>query len=67
MGVDVQLIQHDFALQAADFKVSDTAIYSQDIALFKARALLESTAGRFWDTRRYSPPNIILTTQRFRL
>jgi hypothetical protein len=67
MGVDVQLIQHDSSLQAADFKVSDTAIYSQDIATFKAQRIVESTTGRLWDTRSYSPPNIILTTQRFRL
>ena len=67
MGVDVQLIQYDSSLQKADYKVTDTVISAHGAGLFEAQALFETSVRSLWDIRAHPSPNIILTTQRFRL
>ena len=66
-GVDLKLIQHDSALQKADFKSDSSAISEHEPELFKAQAFVDTIVWPIWDASAHPPPNIILATQRFRL
>jgi len=67
-GVDAQLIAHDSTVLKVDFKNNDAASANHESELFKAQAFVETTVCRpVWDASTHFPPDIILTTQRFRL
>lgn len=66
-GGDLSLIVHDTALKKVDFKSDDKPISNHELGWFKANTVLQTSARPTWDTRPKRLPNIILTTQRFRL
>ena len=66
-GVDVQLIAHDSSALKVDFKNGDAASADHEAELFKKQAFVETTFWHVWDARTHLSPDIILTTQRFRL
>jgi len=66
-GVDVQLIAHGSSALKVDFKNGDAASADHESELFKTQAFIETTVRSALNARTHLPPDIILTTQRFRL